>query len=141
MGEVTGQIEHEIEVHRRELGRNISELEEKARSLTDWHEYYRKNPVPFLLTAAAGGWLLSAMLGGGSSSSYALARPRAVDLQEPRTMALTSRAGRKAADTWNHIADALLDLASDKVVEYVSGVVPGFHERYRGPFLDRASAR
>ena len=136
MGENTGQIEHEIASHRRELGRNISELEEKARSLTDWREYYRSSPAPFLAAAAAAGWVLASMLGRSTS-----AQPRVLDVQGPRPLALGPRVGRKAEDTLSHISDALLDLASDKVVEYVSRVVPGFEERYRGPFLGKAAAR
>lgn len=33
-------------------------------------------------------------------------------------------------DTWDHIADALLGVASLKAVEFVRQMVPGFHEQY-----------
>jgi hypothetical protein len=133
MGENTGQIEHEIASHRRELGRNLSELEEKAKSLTDCREYYRANPGLFLGAALAGGLLLGTLAGSSSGPSF----PRLVDEREPRPLGLRSRAGQKAGDTWQHVSDILMDLASAKVVEFVSSMVPGFEERYRSQYRDQ----
>jgi hypothetical protein len=61
VGESTDQIEQEIIAERRQLGRNLSELEMKAQQLGDWRTYYRRHPTLLLGLALGGGLALSAM--------------------------------------------------------------------------------
>ena len=44
MGETTDQIETHIEAKREDLRSNIEELQNKVKSATDWHQYFRSIP-------------------------------------------------------------------------------------------------
>jgi hypothetical protein len=56
VGESTNQIEREIMAERRQLGRNLSELEVKAQQLGDWRTYYRRHPTLLVASLSAGAW-------------------------------------------------------------------------------------
>ena len=131
MGESTDQIELEIMAERRQLGRNLSELEMKAQQLGDWRTYYRRHPALLLGLALGGGLALSAMARRRMISPDD-ARPTSSD----RAFAPVSRTRRHVQDTWETVSDVLLGMAAGKVMELVGGVVPGFtdelHRRHSG---------
>ena len=58
MGETTNQIESYIETKREDLGSNLAELENKVKSITDWREQFRSNPMTMVGVAFGGGILL-----------------------------------------------------------------------------------
>ena len=58
MGEDTNQIEREIRERRAGLGRNLDELQDKARDLADWRTHYRGHTSTFLGVALGAGFLL-----------------------------------------------------------------------------------
>lgn len=60
MGKSTNQIEAHIENTRADLGSNLHELERKVKSVTDWREHFRSNPMTAVGVAFGGGtcWLL-----------------------------------------------------------------------------------
>jgi hypothetical protein len=122
--EHTNQIEREIVAERHQLSRNLNELERKAQQLADWRTYYRRNPKLLLGIALGGGLVLGAMAGRGPSVRDDQARPAA-----GRTPPSTGRAARQIEDTWHRISDALLAVASARVIEFVSHVVPAFNEQ------------
>lgn len=64
MEQTTQQIETHIESTRDELGSNIYEFERKVKSVTDWRERFRKNPMLILSAAFSGGVLVASMISG-----------------------------------------------------------------------------
>ena len=61
MGQTTRQIEAHIEDTREDLGANLNELEQKVKSVTDWKQQFRSNPMTMLGVAFGGGILLATM--------------------------------------------------------------------------------
>jgi hypothetical protein len=125
VGETINEIERELAAERVDLSRNLGELEAKARQLADWRHYYRNHPGQLLGAALAGGVVLGIIAGGKSTSSSHHAHT-AVDHNAPR---LKSRALGRLEQDWQHISDALMGLASAKVMEFVGNLVPGFREQ------------
>jgi hypothetical protein len=121
VGESTYQIEQQIMAERRQLGRNLSELEMKAQQLSDWRTYYRRHPTLLLGLALGGGLALSAM-----ARRRAISPDNARPLSSDRASAPLGRTRRHVQDTWETVSDVLLGLAAGKVMELVGGIVPGF---------------
>jgi hypothetical protein len=137
MGESTSQIERDIMAERNELGRNLQLLENKARSLADWRTYFRTHPFAMMGLAVGGGVLLGALtknFAAGEASEYDddhLIEPDDSHYAVPSPFASSAeRAKRQFGDTWGHIADALLAVASAKAIEFVGQKVPGFREQF-----------
>jgi hypothetical protein len=137
MGESTSQIERDIAAERNELGRNLQLLEHKARSLADWRMYFRNHPLAMMGLALGGGALLGAMTSGmraRDESEYDdahLIEPDDSHYGAPSPFASSAaRARRTFGDTWDHIAEALLAVASAKAIEFVGQKVPGFREQF-----------
>ena len=122
MNDDTISIEREIESARNMLGRQLSEVEEKAKDAMDWRSHYRRNPIPMLAAAAAAGFVISGWLGGDEhdDSGVSPAHPR-------RMMALKSPAMNQTMDT---MMDALIAAASAKAAEYIEDWIPGFHQEF-----------
>jgi hypothetical protein len=137
VGENTSQIEREIREKRVELGRNLEELGDKAREMVDWRTYYRDHSPLFLGAAFGLGLLCGLRMIPRAHPSH----DGTIDLVDtshdpwPHRSALTgrrdstSRYRRQLNDTWDQIADGLLQTASDKAIEVVANLVPGFNER------------
>jgi len=121
VGESTNQIEREIMAERRQLGRNLSELEVKAQQLGDWRTYYRRHPTLLVGLALGGGLALSALVGRRAAS-----RDDVLPTASDRVSAPVGRARRHAQDTWEMVSEVLLGLAAGKVMQFVGDVVPGF---------------
>ena len=120
MGETKNQIENQIEDARESLGSNLNELERKVKSVTDWKHYYAKSPMAMVGVAFGAGVLLAAIAGRK--------RPRS---HESRQLASgIERQKNKAMETWDNIKGALVGVAATRVKDYVSEIVPGFHEHY-----------
>ena len=124
MGEDTNQIEREIRTERQQLGRNLTELEMKAKQLADWRTYYRSNPKLLLGIALGGGLILGALAGRARHARRDYASEPVARLPRSR-----GRAAAQIEDTWQNISDALLGVASAKVIEFVSNVIPGFSDQ------------
>jgi hypothetical protein len=124
VGENTNQIEREIVAERYQLGRNLNELERKAQELGDWRTHYRNNPKAALGIALAGGFVLGALARRGQA-------PRLHDAADlvPRLPRPQSRLSRQLEDTWLSVSDALLGVATAKVITAIGSVVPGFTEQ------------
>jgi len=137
MGESTSQIERDIAAERNELGRNLQLLENKARSLADWRTYFHSHPFAMMGVALGGGVLLGVLTNGmrlREASEYEkndLIEPVDSPYSAPSPFASSAaRARRQFGDTWDHIADALLAVASAKAIEFVGRKVPGFREQF-----------
>ena len=153
MGENTNQIEQEIRQRRADLGRNLDELEDRARELADWRTHYRNHHGAFLGAAFGLGAVIGLMAiprpsGPRRMRRVALHQEPSHDFETHDTshdpyrpprhswregQGTTARAVRQLGDTWTQIADALLRTASDKAVELVGSVVPGFRDHLEGP--------
>ena len=131
MGESTSQIEWDIAAERNELGRNLKELEDKAKALADWRTYYRNHPFAMLGLALGGGMVLGALtrrrMRGPEGSAY---REPNQFRSASSPLSATSRVRREVGDTWDHVTDALLGVATARAIEFVSGLVPGFRDQY-----------
>ena len=141
MGEITNKIEQEIRQKRDHLGRNLDELEDKARELADWRTHYR-NHSPAVLGAAFG---LGVVLGLATISrrqhtpdyadfdtdmSHDPYPTRPGRRSAPGT-GTAAKALRQVGETWEQIADALVRTASMKAIEFVGEFVPGFRDNVR----------
>lgn len=60
----TAQLEREIEEEKSALTENLSELEARARALTDWRQQVRRHPLASVGMALAGGAALAMIAGG-----------------------------------------------------------------------------
>ena len=145
MGENTNEIEHEIDAERTELGRNLEELEQKARDLADWRTHYRNHPAVFLGAAVSAGVLLGALSGGTSrprprrmaglmsqsdQSEETETRPSAPEPRPFKTQHARGPKTRELFNTWEHISEALLGVAIAKIIDVVSDAIPGFRDQY-----------
>lgn len=135
MGEDTNQIAQAIRAERRDLGRNIEELQRHAKALTDWRTHYRRHTGPALAAAFGGGLILGVMAQGsranrkGAASAIApVTKPRGLN---NLTLAVGPRARRQMTDTWDALLEALIGVASSKAAALISDVVPGFRDEYR----------
>ena len=150
MGEITHEIEREIRDKREDLGRNLNELEDKARELADWRSHYRNHSGAFLGAAFAAG-AIAAMAtipaSSGRPSVHALVDddvshdpyPNPTRHARPATRNATfARVTREVNETWGLIADALLRTASLRALQFVSELVPGVKDQLDG---DRTPGR
>ena len=145
MGEDTNRLEQEIRARRAELGRNLDELEDKARDLADWRTHYRNNTGTFLGVAVGLGLLLGlTALPGGRKSNWVVVPERDAShdpeyFDPPRRARWTqgpgtvARVARQFGDTFDQIADGLVRTASAKVLQVVAENVPGFSEQVESP--------
>ena len=128
MGETINEIERELAAERIDLQRNLGELETKARQLTDWRHYYRNHPGQLIGVALASGVVLGVIAGGGSTANRDRFPEAPGDVSQPRPR---SRAMNRLHNDWQHISDALMGVASAKLMEFVGNLVPGFHDHLR----------
>ena len=127
MGANTDQIEREIRAERDELGRNLEDLEFKAKELTDWKAHYRNHSAVFLGAAAGLGVLLGAVMTSAPVRSTEAFRARSAT---PRAFNGRSPKVEQLMATWGHISDALLGVATAKAVDAIAEYLPGFKDQY-----------
>ncbi len=135
MGQTASQIENHIENKRGDLGSNLRELEDKVKSVTDWHRQFKSRPMVFLGLAFGGGAVLASMVGRPSgrrrySNAGTESRANWTDAS-PRAQRAPSRAMEKATEAWENLQGALVGIAASKVKDYADGFIPGFSEQYR----------
>jgi len=138
MGESTSKIERDIAAERNELGRNLQLLETKARSLADWRTHFRNHPFALMGVALGGGALLGLLTSGVGAREHEFEEERLVEPEEsesthkgPSMFASSAQhARRQFGDTWDHIAETLLAVASAKAIGFIASKVPGFREEY-----------
>ena len=129
------RIKRSIDLERSDLGRNIQQLERKAKSSMDWRTQFQQHPMTMIGLAFGGGVLLSALL-GENRSSWPEARPGEQgsgyrDSSESRPTQGTSYQKHKALDTWDNIKGAMIGVAATRFRSLLNDAVPGFAEEYR----------
>jgi len=138
VGEDTNRIEQEIREVRAGLGRNLDELQDKARDLADWRTHYRGHTGAFIGAALGAGFLLALATVPARRLSRDLPErdathdpyygvPRHSTWSEGQ--GTVARAARHFGYTWDEIADGLLRTASAKALQVVAELVPGFSEQ------------
>lgn len=155
MDEKPDQILEHIETQRNQLGQNLSELESRVRSTTDWRTHFDRNPMLMVSAALGGGILLGAMVGGsskGRSGTSSYSTPRYVSSgggsspsyssgsyssssSSPSSPAVSYQKQR-ASETVDHVKAALIGFATAKAKEFLNQALPGFDS-----FLHEAESR
>jgi hypothetical protein len=146
MDEKPDQIIDHIEAQREELGRNLSELENRVRRSTDWRTYFDKNPALMVGAALGGGVLLGSMVSSGrrsrsrkSSYSYSSAAAMPAGSASAATGASASAARRPSGpatsiqksrihETVDHVKAALIAFGISKAKEFLTTAIPGFDQ-------------
>jgi hypothetical protein len=129
MGQTTHQIEAHIENTRENLGSNLHELERKVKSVTDWRQHFRNNPMTMLGVAFGGGIMLGTMMGGRKSRRGNRDFSNHTGGSEPH--AGTDHQKHQALETWDNIKGALIGVVATRFRDFVGEFVPGFHEQYQ----------
>jgi hypothetical protein len=152
VGEDTRQIAQEIRAERHDLERNIDELQEHAKALTDWRTHYRRNTGASLVVAFSGGVFLGLLAAGSRpSGGHRLsgetddtsAVPAWPEESKPgklaalKNLADNPRARQQVGDAWDHMLEALIAVASTKAIELIGSFVPGFHDEYHARATER----
>ena len=133
MDEETNQIKHHIDTERKQLGRNLQEIEDRVKSATDLKAQFDKNTGLFLGAAVAGGFLVSLAFSPSRRSANAQSvETHARHLQS--VQAPVERTGSKhwerVTGTFDDIFAGLIGVASGKLLSLVGDVVPGFQAQY-----------
>jgi hypothetical protein len=135
MAERVQQIESEIDRTRAELGSHLRELESRVDAAMDWREHVRARPYLAVGVAVAGGVMLGHLARPGRPKNPVRALESA-----PRQHGSIDARG-KAYGVWEDIANAMIAVASTRLMGYIGGLVPGFADemrRMKGPEWDRS---
>ena len=118
MGETSDEIETHIRNARDDLSANLSELEQKVKTVTDWRQQYQKSSGTFLAVAAGAGILLALLTRGNRSASAPGPAPSV-----PR-----QRGGTELDHSIGTIKSALIGVAASKAISLLAQLLPGFEE-------------
>jgi len=134
MDEMT-RIEQSIHSERRNLDRNLTELEQQVRSMADWRTHYRNHTVAAVGVAAGAGVVVGLLSAGSPRASGERAEsPRESRERGGRAMSALAqldprgRASSRIVAAWDDIIDALVGVASSAAIRFVSQHVSGFEE-------------
>jgi hypothetical protein len=128
MGQTAHQIEAHIDDTRENLGSNLHELEQKVKSVTDWKQHFRTNPMTMVGVAFGGGILIATMLGGRRNRRGQALSSHAISA-EPHAAADHQK--HKALEAWENVKGALIGVAATHFTDFVGEIVPGFHEQFQ----------
>jgi hypothetical protein len=118
VGETSGEIETHIRDARDDLSANLSELEQKVKTMTDWRQQYQKSSGTFLAVAAGAGVLLALLTRGNRSASAPGPIP---SIPRPR-------GGTEFDHSIGTIKSALIGVAASKAMSLLSQLLPGFED-------------
>jgi hypothetical protein len=133
MGEMANQIQGHIEEQRDQLGRNISDLQEKVKHTFDWRTQMQERPMTVLAVAFAGGALLSAVMNGEKVGRYAS------HAWQMESGPATSRERHKANQSWDKVKASLIGAGVSMVREFFEESIPGFREHYQKTSREQGS--
>lgn len=131
MGEKPAQIEHEIEVRRERIGRNIEDLQHRVADMKDWRKQFQRRPGAFIGLAFGAGFIVSlALRNGNSHAGRDSSRARLDASPERGSHARGSQAMDRAWQTLENVKSALVGLAATKFTAMLSEAIPGFQDEY-----------
>jgi hypothetical protein len=119
MGPTSTQIESHIRQERADLASNLGQIEQKAKAALDWRAQFQKNPLTMMGVALGAGVLLSA----------ATARPSRRRYSPPEERRETG--DYRAAQPWANIKGAIVGVAANRFLQFLTAAIPGFREEYR----------
>ena len=136
MGETTRQIATHIENAREDLGSNLQELEQRVKSVTDWRQQFRNNPMMMVGLAFGSGVFLATMAGGRRNRLSGMSSPSTVPVtSESSGRAIASRGTnhekQQILETWDNIKGALVGVAASRLKSFLGESIPGFEEQLR----------
>jgi hypothetical protein len=135
MGEKTDEIERHIREQRRELGQNISELQQKVKDTVNWRAQFEQHPVAMLGIALGGGLLLSGIL---SPRHRTITKSKVTERptwdSEPPVPSSTNTphevSDDKSSQSWREIRTALIAVGAMKLGNLIDFLLPGFSDEY-----------
>ena len=136
MGEKPAQIEHEIEVRRERIGRNIQDLQHRVADMKDWRKQFQRRPGAFIGLAFGAGFIVSLALRNGNSHAGRGSSRARLDASPERgshargSQAPSSQAMDRAWQTLENVKSALVGLAASKFTTILSEAIPGFQDEY-----------
>ena len=131
MGEDPVEIEHEIELRRDRLSRNIKDLQQRVGDMTDWRKQFEKRPLAFLGAAFGAGLAISWLIPNGNGRSHGgWADNRREGRSEGRAVR-QSVVTNQVLEAWEDIKGALVGVAVARFAELLSEAIPGFDREYR----------
>jgi hypothetical protein len=125
VGETAQQIETHIRDTRDDLSANLSELELKMKSVTDWRQQYQKHPGTFLAVAAGAGLLLALLMRG--RRSIVVPVPMAPEAATPPTP--RPKGSGQVEHSIGAIKSALIGVAASKAMGALSKLVAGLEDQ------------
>jgi hypothetical protein len=126
MGQAPSQIEAHIEDTRAEPDARLHELEQKVKSVTDWKQQFKTNPMTMLGVAFGGGILLATVVGWRKSRSGQRGFTSPLTGAEPH--AGSNHHKHRALGTWDNIKGTVIEVAAARIKYFVGEVLPGFRE-------------
>jgi hypothetical protein len=140
MDETSGQIERKIRETRNDLSDNISELEEKVKTVFDWRAQFEEHPAAMVGLAFGGGMLLSALLPSVRSSSrrspdwtpdWSAAQDRDFRVEPVESPANAQGQDRsQTSENWDALKGALVGVAVSRLSGYIEEFLPGFKREF-----------
>ena len=131
MGEDARAIEEEIRVERSELGRNIDDLHQRTKELTDWRSQYRNHAGVSIALAFGGGvalGLLARRSGGGVPRYTPADDPsRPVGFNPLKAIGENPKVKQQVGEVWDEILEALITVASAKAVDLLGSEIGRAH--------------
>jgi hypothetical protein len=120
MGQTVQQIEAQIDETRDRLDADLRAFWREIDGLVDWRRQYRQRPLLFLGAALAGGAALGIAAGRGSTQPRLGISEDVYRTSPPSEMHRVIEMGKTA----------LMGLAAQRLVQYVSELIPGFEEHF-----------
>lgn len=118
MGEEPSQIA--LDHYRDEVGRDVNELQDRVKSITDWRYQFSQHPWTGVGVAFGGGLLLAQVGRGNGHEAYG-ERYENYQRYEKR---------RRTSEMLSAIKATLLVLAGRWTKEFLNASIPGFSEEY-----------
>jgi hypothetical protein len=135
MGETTRQIAMHIEHTREDLGANLQELEHKVKSVADWRQQFRNNPMMMVGLAFGGGVFLATVMSGSRNRLAGMSSGDARTAVSPQFVA--GRQRQQVTEAWENIKCALVGVAASRVKSFLGETIPGFGEHLRRAETER----
>ena len=130
MDTAADQIVSHIQRTREDLSSNISELENKVKSVTDWKKQFQAHPMLMMGIAFGGGVLLSGVV-SASPTRGPWGKETEQEATEHAEYRNSGPSGTSEAwKTWEATKLALIGLAASRLKEVVDEVIPGFKEHF-----------
>ena len=123
MGERADQIEKEIQQERGELDKNLHELEQRVRDMTDWRVQFNHHPLLMMGVAVGVGAALSTI--GGKRNRKAAAFHRLEEVLRPNGLSPV-REPSPLKVTWDTLKAALITVGTGRLCHYIEEQIPGF---------------